>query len=192
LNAAAFYSRYEDIQLTLATSSPIGVIVVTGNAGRAAVDGLELDLAAAVSERLTLVINLGYLDNEYRDLEQGASVSPSARLPVSPRWTFSAGLEHTLPLASSARLRTHIDYSYTSRYNYFFDNAPLSWQSGFALWNARLTFEPNASWHAAAYLLNATDRRHSSFREDILTSAGTAIVWPAKPREWGVELEFRW
>jgi outer membrane receptor protein involved in Fe transport len=58
--------------------------------------------------------------------------------------------------------------------------------------NARLAFvPPSASWQVAAYVLNATDRRHSAFREDILTSAGVAIVWPARPREWGAEIEFQ-
>jgi iron complex outermembrane receptor protein len=191
-NTAAFYSRYKDIQLTMSESSPIGVIVVTGNAAGAELAGLETELSVALSERATLSTSAGYLTNEYTQLAPGAAVSPDAKLPVAPRWTFNSSIDYALPLARRGQLRGHLDYCYTSRYNFLFDNPPQSWQEAYGLVNARLAFvPPSASWQVAAYVLNATDRRHSAFREDILTSAGVAIVWPARPREWGAEIEFQ-
>lgn len=191
-NAAAFHSRFKDIQLTISQSSPIGVIVVTGNAGRAKLSGLETELTAALSSRATVNASVGYLTNKYTELQQGAALSRDASLPVAPRWTLNTGIDYILPLARAGALRAHVDYSCTSRYNYLFDNPPQSWQEAYGLLNARVTYEPaSASWQIAAYVLNATDREHSSFREDILASAGVAIVWPARPREWGAEIEFR-
>jgi iron complex outermembrane receptor protein len=193
VNVAAFHSRYEDIQLTLTTVSPEGIpIVVVGNAGEAKLHGLELGVAASIATGLQLTADLGHLRNRYTKLEPGAAVSPAARLPVSPRWTLNAGLSWVRPAPRRGRLRGRIDYAYTSRYNYLFDNPPLSWQPGYGLWNARVGYEPDdGSWSVAAWLRNATNRRYALFREDIRSGAGVAIDWPARPREWGVELEFR-
>src|SRR5262249_19793871 len=169
LDVAAFYSQYRDIQLTLTTVSSTGLpIVVTGNAGAARLQGLEMDLTASVTDGFRVQASTGYLDNRYTQLRQGTAVPRSGRLPVSPRFTLSTSAEYTLPLPAHSRLTTRIDYSYTSPYNYLFDNPALSWQNGFGLWNARLAYGPDTdSWELAAFVLNATDRRHASFREDI-------------------------
>jgi len=192
-DAAVFYSRYRDIQLTLTTVSPTGVpIVVTGNAGAAELHGLEMELTAAATDRLLLKVSSGYLADRYTQLKQGAAVPPTGRLPVSPRFTADTSLEYRLPVTRNVQARARIAFTYTSSYNYLFDNPDLSWQNGFGLWNGRLAFGPDgAAWEVAAFVLNATDRHHSAFREDIRSSFGTAIVWPARPREWGLQLQLR-
>ncbi len=193
-NGAIYYSRYRDIQLTRTTIGSSGApIVVTGNAGEAELYGAELDITAAPSDRLLLTANLGHQHNRYVALLPGAAVHAGDQLPVSPRWTASAAIEYMRALPGEAgRLRARVDFSYTSAFNYFFDNPPLSWQGACALWNARLTWlPPSGAWQLAAYVLNAGDRQHSSFIEDVRESFGTAIYWPAAPREFGLEARLR-
>jgi iron complex outermembrane receptor protein len=192
LNAAAFTSRYDGIQLTRTTIGANGVpIVVTGNAGEAKIYGLEAEVTAAIGARLSLTASFGNLHNRYTAIEPGAAVLPANKLPVSPRWTANAAAEYTVALRTGT-LRSRVDYGYTSRFNYFFDNPDLSWESPVRLWNARVAFGPEAAaWEAAVFVLNAADERHAVFREDVLSSFGTAIVWPARPREWGVDLRYR-
>ena len=50
----------------------------------------------------------------------------------------------------SGTLSSRLEYSYTSRFNYFFDNPPLSWELPYRLWNLRVAFEPTAAWEIAA------------------------------------------
>lgn len=190
LDTAAFYSRYRDIQLTLTTVSPNGLpIVVTGNAGAAELYGMEMDLTAAPTDRLLLEVSAGYLGNRYTQLRPGVAVSQSGRLPVSPRFTGDTALEYRMPVSRNVQARARVEYTYTSAYNYLFDNPALSWQNGYGVWNGRLAFGPEtAAWEVAVFVLNATNRRHSSFREDITSSFGTAIVWPARPREAGLQV----
>jgi iron complex outermembrane receptor protein len=192
LNAAAFTSRYDDIQLTRTTIGAGGVpIVVTGNAGEAKIYGVEAEVTAAIGARLSLTASLGNLHNRYTDLEPGAAVLPGNKLPVSPRWTANAAAEYTVELRTGT-LRSRVDYGYTSRFNYFFDNADLSWENPYRLWNARVAFAPKpAAWEVAVFVLNAADERHAVFREDVLASFGTALVWPARPRQWGIDLRYR-
>jgi iron complex outermembrane recepter protein len=192
LNAAAFTSRYDDIQLTRTTIGASGApIVVTGNAGEAEIYGLEAELTAAIGERVVLTASVGNLHDRYTRIEPGTAVPPDAELPVAPRWTATAGVQHERALARGV-LRSRVDFSYTSRFNYFFDNPALSWEPAHRLWNARVSFAPAASsWELAMFVVNAADEDHGVFREDVLASFGTAIVWPAEPRAWGVEFRYR-
>jgi len=117
-------------------------------------------------------------------------VTLDSKLPVSPARTISAAAEYTAPIAAGT-LQLRIDGSYTSRFNYFFENPPLSWEPPVRLWNARLGYAPRKNLEFAAFVLNATDEDHAVFREDVRSSFGVAIVWPATPREWGVEARYR-
>jgi len=190
LNAAVFTSEYDDIQLSRTSVSADGTpIVVTGNAGEAEILGLEIELTAAATERLRLSASLGTIRNEYTRVEPGAAVDLDSKLPVAPARTVSASAQYTVPLGSGT-LGFRIDGSYTSRFNYFFENPPLSWEEPYHLWNARLSYAPRAELEFAAFVLNAADEDYSVFREDVRSTFGVTIVWPARPREWGFEVRY--
>jgi iron complex outermembrane recepter protein len=192
LNAALFRSSYEDIQLTRTTIGASGApIVVTGNAGDAEIYGVEAELMAAVTRRLTVSAGVGNLHNHYTQLEPGAAVLPEDKLPVSPHWTASASVDYTAAVGAGA-LRARVDWSYTSRFNYFFDNPALSWEEPHRVLNARLSYAPaGARWQVALFARNAADESYAVFREDVRQSFGTAIVWPAEPHAWGADFRLR-
>jgi len=189
-NVAAFTSDYDDIQLSRTSVSADGTpIVVTGNAGEAAIRGFEVEFTAAATERFLLSASIGTIHNKYTRVEPGAAVDLQSKLPVSPAQTMSAAAQYTHPLRSGT-IGIGIDGSYTSRFNYFFENPPLSWEEPYRVWNARLSYAPRAEVEFALFVLNATDEDYSVFREDVRSTFGVAIVWPARPREWGVEARF--
>jgi iron complex outermembrane receptor protein len=190
-NAAAFVSRYDDIQLSRTAIGASGApVVVTGNAGEAKVYGFEAELTAAVTERLVLSAALGNLHNRYTRVEPGAAVDRTSKLPVAPSWTVNSAAEYTVALGAGT-LRWRVDHGYTSRYNYFFENPPLSWEESRRLWNMRVGYEPRDGLELALFVLNIGDERYSVFREDVRATFGVALVWPAEPREWGFEIRSR-
>jgi iron complex outermembrane recepter protein len=193
LNAALFSSRYDDIQLTHTALGASGApIVVTGNAGKAKLQGIELELTWAAGERLLVVASAGNLHSRYVELEPETAVSADDELPVAPRWTINAGAEYRFAETEAGSWRARVDYGYTSRFNYFFENPPGSWQEAYALWHLRLGYEPAAdAWQVAAFVRNARDERYRVFREDVTETFGISLDWPARPREWGVELSYR-
>jgi iron complex outermembrane recepter protein len=192
LNAALFASRYYDIQLTHTAIGVSGApIVATGNAGEAELEGFELEATWAPSERVLVTASAGNLHSRYTELEPGATVSADDDLPVAPRWTINAGIEYRFAAASAGAWRTRVDYSYTSRFNYFFENPPGSWQEAHGLWHVRVGYEPaGAAWQLAAFIRNLRDERYQLFREDVRDTFGVSLDWPARPREWGVEFTY--
>ena len=70
LNGAIFYMDYTDKQVTTQETdpnSPVGLIVVTRNAGSAEVPGLEIDAAFAPADNLNISVSYTYLDAKYTD-----------------------------------------------------------------------------------------------------------------------------
>ncbi|MEH6568500.1 MAG: TonB-dependent receptor [Halioglobus sp.] len=68
-NGALFYMDYQDKQeeIGLSSDGPTGQSIVVFNAADATMQGLELELQAIVTERLSMSANFGYLDSEYDD-----------------------------------------------------------------------------------------------------------------------------
>jgi iron complex outermembrane receptor protein len=70
LNGSVFYMNYDDKQeeQSVPTSQGTGQQTVVVNASSAEIYGLEIDLAAAITERFMLTANLGILDASYKEL----------------------------------------------------------------------------------------------------------------------------
>jgi iron complex outermembrane receptor protein len=71
VNANVFYMEYDDKQeeLQLPDDNDTGQKTVVTNAASATIQGVELDVQAFLTERLTLRGNLGWLDSEYDDFQ---------------------------------------------------------------------------------------------------------------------------
>ena len=66
VNAAAFYSRYDGIQLTYqVVTSP-----VTQNAGNAEIKGVELEAQSLFGSHFSLNAGVGYMDAKYTEISQ--------------------------------------------------------------------------------------------------------------------------
>ena len=86
VNAAAFYSRYDGIQLTYQIStSP-----VTQNAGNAEIKGLELEMQSRLGANFSsLNGSVGYMDARYTEISVGAASTTGSELPKTPRLKIS-------------------------------------------------------------------------------------------------------
>jgi len=73
LNIAAFYYDYKDIQVSLVTA---GSTSVTENAAAARLYGLDIDLVAAPTSRLTIRGGINLLDSKYKKYESAALFLP--------------------------------------------------------------------------------------------------------------------
>ncbi len=85
LNLTAFYTPYNDIQITtqefvLLNGTPINATAVL-NAGKQVNQGVELETMWRPMAGLTLVANVGYLDAEF---EEFFTVVPDAGARLSP------------------------------------------------------------------------------------------------------------
>jgi iron complex outermembrane receptor protein len=122
LNAAAFYSRYQDIQLGLARrgAAPEGLARASTRAASAEIKGAELELRAVPLPGLELSSALGVTDARYTEID-APDVSRTTgdleqrRLTGSPTYTFSLGASYQLPLGALGDLSVRSDWTHIGR-----------------------------------------------------------------------------
>lgn len=190
-NAAAFYSKYNDIQLTGLAPGAVGLVIVTANAGVATLPGAEAELQWAASERLNIYGSVGYLHTNGLKPKPGF-VFQGDTLPLATHVTSQIGLNYSVPLGTYNG-KFGLDWNYRSRYFVEPDDSRLSQQTGFSLFNARLMISPVAknSWDFTLFAKNLTNKQYRAFGSDSTGFVGTVVVSPGQPREIGGTFRIR-
>lgn len=190
INAALFSTTYDDIQMTYR----LGVVPLLFNAGKASIDGGELEVAWSPTRRLQVDASVGYLDSGFDRITPPppfGAVSPTAtatlasRLPFTPEWTTHAGLSYEMSLPGGWSLTPRVDASYTGAQ--FFDagnSVEVAQNGGFTLWGGSLSLRsPDGAWRVALNAQNLGDKRYPvAGTSSLSTSSGYAEIIYARPR----------
>lgn len=161
LEASAFRIDWSDIQLyTIFNSTQL-----LANAGKAKVEGFEVQLAARPTERLTATANLGYTNSRLVAVDPGVTAYIGAAagdlIPQTPRWTASATLDQLIPLGGDLDGQFGATFRYQS---HRFTSFPGSIADPNVRLPGRTTFDLRAGMSYRTYQLqlraeNITDRK---------------------------------
>jgi len=180
LNAAAFYSLYDQIQLTYQIStSP-----VTQNAGNATIKGLELTEQSRLGDHFSLNGSVGYMDAYYTSLNPAAAAFTGSVLPKTPKWKVSVSPDvHTI-LSNGATLRAAVDYSHTSHMFNDVQNTPLLARPDVDMVNASTSIvSPNGKLTFTIGGMNIGDKRYVTTGQPQI-AGGVIFGTYNPPREW--------
>ncbi len=201
LNAAAFFSDYQDVQIL--TLDPNTAFFNTANAGEVDIFGFEVEAVAEPVEGLRFDLGVGYLDDEYTSVDpdadpdfpgapEEAGIDLDDSLPVTPTWTVNVGGQYEVDLAEMGSVRLRADYAYRSEVFFQAENNAFDGQDGYGLLNVRGTYTfPNDRVAVSVYGINVTDEEFFTNRQDVLGPLGTATSQLSAPSEWGAELSLR-
>jgi len=188
VNAAAFYSLYDGIQLTYQLStSP-----VTQNAGNATIKGLELQTQSRLGQHFTLTGNLGYMDAYYRSINPAAVAFTGSALPKTPRLKISVSPDVHTNLGNGSLLRFAVDYSHTSHMFNDVQNTPLLARPDVDMVNASASIA-NASGKVTFTVggTNLTDKRYVTTGQPQI-AGGVIFGTYNPPREWYATLGMKY
>ena len=194
LNAAAFFNDYKDLQFTTQTVAPDGTqVVLVGNAAKAEIQGIELELTVVPIESLNLTASVGYLDAEYTEIAPTVqTITLDSELIGAPEWTASAAADFTVPLSASAEIVLRTDYTYRSKTYFDAANTESVAQDGYGLWNAGITLQSSTQrWALTAGVLNLADEEYRVSGAGVLDSLGFASAIYGRPREWFAQASVR-
>jgi iron complex outermembrane receptor protein len=198
INASVFYTKYSDIQVTenyaTLSGTPLSIIA---NAASATIKGGELEILARPMSGVTLGANAGYTHAAYT-----SAVAPPGGLPPvttsthfvnTPQMTYSLSAEYAAPVVQDRyTVVSRVDFNHKSTEYFDISNSPYTTQRGYGLLNARLTFEPTQGpWSIAAFATNLTNRHFILGGSDVSASLGFAVALEGPPREWGVDVRYR-
>ncbi len=190
INAAAFYTEYQDLQVSI-FDGVLGFNV--GNAAEAEIVGFELDGRWAVSDYLTISGAFAFLDFEFTDFRNGQCYfgqTPDVDLdgdgtPELCDYTgksnqlvsdFQANVsfDFAYPIFSNMEFRALADVFYTTEYDASSTFDPALVQDAYSLFNLRLGIGPaDRGWEIALLGRNLGDEQVLTFGGDTPLAGST-------------------
>jgi len=166
LNVAAFEATYEDLQFFVnATSS--GGISTTTNAGEASVEGVEVELAWAVTDRLTIAAAWSHQNGDSSGIPAEAEIPEGTPPQGTVPNTYTVAIDYRVPL-QSGELYAHVDYLKKDEYTLeFLDNQVTQFRSEVdGQINSSLGFNAESGWGIQVWGKNLTDELTVLYGQD--------------------------
>jgi len=188
VNAAAFYTDYDNIQVTVNR----GLSPFFENAAKGEISGLEVEGQFIVAEDLYVNASLGYINARYTELDEGAAFSKDDKFVNTPDFSSSLGLRYHYALNSGAEWVWMADWAFRTETANITDNTPGTNQPAYHLVNASLKYvSVDGNWDIALRGENITDNRIivTGFKNN---DVGTTQVVYNAPRMWSLNLSFRY
>ncbi len=189
VNASVYHQDWSDLQTAIGLDCGF---LLSANAGKATIDGFEIETQAQPSENVNLIFNLGYTDAVLAEDAPDVGGFDGDRLPGVSEWTIGAAIEYFFPIAGNESY-FRFDYSYASEFFYDFsdvDTSPRNRQPALHQLGLRLGMSYN-TWDFAIFVRNLTDEfklgmcaPDSSFR---LTQPDYSTCG-VRPRTFGIQV----
>ena len=155
LVAAAFYTDYEDLQISTFTS----VAPVFTNAAAATITGFEVELQASPFDTFFIEASVGYTDPEYDQIDPSTRVDPNNDFERVSEWTGHIGASKDFFIGDWVAT-PRIDWSYQSSYFNDAFNSPQIGEDDISLVDLSVAFLNNKGFLAVAGVRNITDEEY--------------------------------
>jgi len=190
LNFAAFFTEYDDLQISI-FDGVLGFNV--GNAASAEIKGLEVDMRWAATDVLTISGGLALTDFEFTDFQNGQcyfGATPDVDIdgdgtPELCDYTGNSNqmvsdvqgnvsFDFRVPVGSNLEFGALLDVFYTSDYDASATYDPGLVQDSYTMLNARVSIGAQSGrWDIAVLAKNLTDERVLSFGGDTPLAGST-------------------
>lgn len=198
-NGALFYNDYTDLQVTSFGSDPASGVFVSQftNAAAAKIKGIEIELLAKPTERLTLSGTLGYLDADYDEfniLVAGVSTDVSDRpLVNAPKWNGSVSATYEQPISDKFKAVFHADAAYRGERAIEISASPELTQDGHEIINAFAALKTkDETWEFRAGVKNATDQTIRVQGFNLAEFPGVQTGFYAAPRTYDFRVIYKY
>ncbi|WP_220446173.1 TonB-dependent receptor [Microbulbifer harenosus] len=198
VNAAAFYSDYENIQLSIFTG-----VDTTGdgnkdsffgdftNAGAGVIRGAELEYQWVPSSYFALSGNATWLDAYYQEyISADVNVADEQKFTNTPELAYTINGDFSFAVTTWGNIDARLSYSYRDDVYPTTDLSDMVFQKAYGLWNATVVFTPvSEGWQLALEGRNLSDEEYLNTGYDLRPS-GFPIVsgFYGDPRVWALRL----
>ena len=214
LNVAGFFSKYDDIQLTLTNctvqagdgfGAPCALPV---NAGKAEMKGIEVETTIEPVDGFLIDGALAYLDFDYKSFASfatpgGGTVAVGGPTNINapqfgdypaftPAWKWSLGAQYQIDLGGNAgSITPRVDAAYQGKLYANATNRESNLIPGYTIANARLTWRnEDGDLSIAAEVTNLFDKYYYlSINDQSTGGQGYTNAQPGRPREWAVTVK---
>jgi iron complex outermembrane receptor protein len=200
VNGSVFFSKYNDMHLTLASCPQFGTApacAVVANAGDAEMRGIELEGTLRPTRAWSMDASASYLKFKYTYINPaaGGPTRPTGpqygMVPVYvPKLKFSLGTQYEFGLAGGSSLTARADMSWQGELWTNGFNAPTNRIAPYGVGNARLIWRNGeGDWETSVEATNITNKYYFQTRFDQFTQAGVTDGQPGRPREYALTIK---
>jgi iron complex outermembrane receptor protein len=196
LNVAYFYTDYKDVQLSVFTSftqanGTQGFFGDFTNAGKATVQGVELEFTARPVDAWALQANGSYLNARYDEfISRGVNIANTQRFTNAPKWQGGVTSTYTFALGSAGNLGWQVGATYQTEVWPTTDLSPAIRQGSYGLVNSSLNWtSADSTWRASLWGKNLTDKSYRTTGYNI-PALGILTGFYGPPREYGVTVSY--
>lgn len=198
LNAAVFTADYTDMQITFRGPLPAGVAPFLTNAGKASIDGAELEVTWAPTDDLVIEGSIGYLDATIDELQDKPllilppGLNEGNVLPFAPEWQGHLGLAYTAHVGDFI-IQPRVDASYQDTTHFDATNTvEIAQLDDVTTVNASVRFAADGGpWSVRVGVNNATDEVYPiAGNSSLTTGSGYAEIAYARPREYFAQVQY--
>jgi iron complex outermembrane receptor protein len=193
-NATVFYSDYTDKQEDIIVADANGTVgTIVSNASDVEIMGLELELTAAITSKLTVFLQAGIIDSEYSEFDADITgdgvITDNSGLSIrnTPENTFGAGGNWVQPL-SFGDLAVNYNYFWRDEFQTIFDNDPLGVVESAGFHNASVDINFLDHYRLSFYGRNLSDERYARV---VLIPPVSNFGQYNEPRNYGVEFSLK-
>lgn len=199
-NGATFYYNYRDIQVfSLAATSTGGLSQTIANSSKGRLFGLDAEVKALVTDRLSVGVGLGLLDSKYLDRTLGLYGHQGEFFPgygnsfiSAPKLNLNLSSDYLISL-EDWEIKLHGDYDFRSKRDFDITARPRVSGGSYGLLNARAAIGPSdGSWDIALWGKNLLDKEYVSFVADLSGTAGFYETYYGAPRQYGAQFTVRY
>lgn len=202
-NMAVYQLDYTDLQVALYERGNTNTEVVqfTGNAGKAVVDGFEVELTALLGN-WTVNANAGYTDGDFIEYDLGTNTADGFAIvdrsdeafPQVPQNVRGMVVQYDWP-TEFGLLVPSLQYYYSDEIfigtDYLSGNYESSFIDQYETYNARLMWDVSEQLNISAYINNLKDTPYFVGGIAVTSVIGVANRVPGAPRHLGVEVSYQ-
>ena len=185
LNATYFFSEYDDLQLSAWDDDGNTVRL---NAANTELQGLELELTAAITSNWQLNASMSTLDSEYKEARD--PISTDLDLKQAPELRYALGSQAYWEV-DGGEVEWTVNLSYTDDYFQNVANSPEGATESHTLLSSRMAYTtPSGDITIALWGKNLTDEEYTT-GSLIIPGLGIGALYMNEPRSYGADLTYR-
>jgi iron complex outermembrane recepter protein len=197
LNGATYFNNYKNYQVSLQScpgfgpdrpdGSPFagGPCAMFVNIGDVEIIGAELELAADLTDELSIDASLSYIDFKIKTINPAYidAISPDAVAPFMPETKWSIGAQYLNEIGENGSVSVRVDASYQDDIYTSLSNSPGSFLESYTIANAKVTWRNKSDDLAIALAITNLTDKYYDLTSFAFASAGAVLATPARPRE---------
>mgnify|MGYP000719428834 FL=1 len=186
VNATIFRNDYKDLQLSSFIADDQGTFsALFTNAGKALINGLELEVSLAATDNLTLITNVGLMDAKYKEYigPGGLNIANEKELVNTPKTSAQFALQYEIDTQSFGHFTFVADANYRSKTYPTVSSSEILAEDSRVLLNANINFfSSNEKWIVRLGLKNISDEKYISHGFDLSDSGLSQLAYYGAPR----------